>query len=408
MQKPLVAANEKPRRGRRRPRAAAQRGFSLAPPHLQFAGASLLTRRPAVGSGPSRLGALACSACAFRSDPVRRPRTGGPAQHSDFDSQVSPPVTLHVGGGATHTPFSQVSPDAGPRDWQEKVESVGELGGPPVVPEPGAAEPAARGRAGRPTRPRPPSRRGASTPTCRSWPPASRRSGDRGAAGRAHRAGRRADRAGPARAARRRPGAGDDGARRHDRRRRADRPGALPGYAEDRLVYAYATTPTDNRVLRLAPGEDPNRSSRHPARRPRQRRRAGDRREERAAGGHRLGRASPGRRIAGRASCCGSTRWAARPRTTRTRRRRSSAPACALRPGCARRAATIWVTDPPGARDVLYRAAPGRAGRPGLDAGRTGRGWAGAWRSTGCCWWRRPTARSVFVLRPGPKRRVHR
>jgi len=30
-----------------------------------------------------------------------------------------------------------------------------------------------------------------------------------------------------------------------------------PGYAEDRLVYAYATTPEDNRVLRLAPGEEP-------------------------------------------------------------------------------------------------------------------------------------------------------
>jgi glucose/arabinose dehydrogenase len=30
-----------------------------------------------------------------------------------------------------------------------------------------------------------------------------------------------------------------------------------PAYAEDRLVYAYATTPTDNRVLRLAPGEEP-------------------------------------------------------------------------------------------------------------------------------------------------------
>ena len=30
-----------------------------------------------------------------------------------------------------------------------------------------------------------------------------------------------------------------------------------PGYAEDRLVYAYATTAEDNRVLRLAPGEEP-------------------------------------------------------------------------------------------------------------------------------------------------------
>lgn len=30
-----------------------------------------------------------------------------------------------------------------------------------------------------------------------------------------------------------------------------------PGYAEDRLVYAYAGTPTDAQVLRLAPGEPP-------------------------------------------------------------------------------------------------------------------------------------------------------
>ncbi|WP_051233289.1 PQQ-dependent sugar dehydrogenase [Pseudonocardia asaccharolytica] len=30
-----------------------------------------------------------------------------------------------------------------------------------------------------------------------------------------------------------------------------------PSYAEDRLVYAYASTPEDNRVLRLAPGEPP-------------------------------------------------------------------------------------------------------------------------------------------------------
>ena len=28
-------------------------------------------------------------------------------------------------------------PDAGPRDWREKVEGAGELGGPPLVPDPG-------------------------------------------------------------------------------------------------------------------------------------------------------------------------------------------------------------------------------------------------------------------------------
>ena len=70
-----------------------------------------------------------------------------------------------------------------------------------------------------------------------------------------------------------------------------------PGYAEDRLVYAYATTADDNRVLRLAPGEEPKPVlTGHPARRAGQRRCAGDRRPQRAAGGHRLGRAPAGRR----------------------------------------------------------------------------------------------------------------
>jgi glucose/arabinose dehydrogenase len=30
-----------------------------------------------------------------------------------------------------------------------------------------------------------------------------------------------------------------------------------PSYAEDELIYAYVTTPTDNRVLRIAPGDQP-------------------------------------------------------------------------------------------------------------------------------------------------------
>ena len=45
-----------------------------------------------------------------------------------------------------------------------------------------------------------------------------------------------------------------------------------PAYAEDQLVYAYITTPTDNRVVKLAPGEPPKpvfvgipRGSRHNA-----------------------------------------------------------------------------------------------------------------------------------------------
>ena len=74
-----------------------------------------------------------------------------------------------------------------------------------------------------------------------------------------------------------------------------------PAYAEDRLVYAYATTADDNRVLRLAPGEEPKPVlTGHSAGRAGQRRCAGDRRPQRAAGGHRLGRSAAGRRVARR------------------------------------------------------------------------------------------------------------
>ena len=30
-----------------------------------------------------------------------------------------------------------------------------------------------------------------------------------------------------------------------------------PGYSEDQLVYAYVSTPSDNRVVRIASGEPP-------------------------------------------------------------------------------------------------------------------------------------------------------
>ena len=32
-------------------------------------------------------------------------------------------------------------PDNGPRDWKEKLENAGELGGPPVVPQPSTPPP---------------------------------------------------------------------------------------------------------------------------------------------------------------------------------------------------------------------------------------------------------------------------
>ena len=169
-----------------------------------------------------------------------------------------------------------------------------------------------------------------------------------------------------------------------------------PGYAEDRLVYAYATTPTDNRVLRLAPGEEPKPVL------------AGIPR-----GGRDNGGALP--RTAGMPPGChgaaGSPRtprrlpassahrpWAVPPRTTRTGRRRSTAPAFGHRAGSARRR-HVWITDKTGPRDVLYRATPGPLADPSWTW-RRGRVWRlrRAVRPAGD---RPDGARSVFVLRPG-------
>ncbi len=147
-------------------------------------------------------------------------------------------------------------PDTGQRDWQPKIEGTGELGGPPRMatpdtptPEPGGPAPS---RSEAPTEPT-----GCSDPdpqvvaTC----------------------------LGPVGAVAVLPdGAsalvGERTTGRVLRVRRGDRPvlvttvpvdatggGGLtglvlsPGYAEDQLVYAYVTTPVDNRVVKIPPGE---------------------------------------------------------------------------------------------------------------------------------------------------------
>lgn len=146
-------------------------------------------------------------------------------------------------------------PDQGPREWRDKLEGAGELGGPPLVPAPDSLPTPVPDQAGQP---------GGGTPaggcvdpdpqvvaTCLEpvgaiavLPDArSALVGER-ATGRVLRVQKGSepqlvatvpvDTAG---------GGGLTGLV------------LSPGYAEDRLVYAYVTTPTDNRVVRIAAGE---------------------------------------------------------------------------------------------------------------------------------------------------------
>lgn len=146
-------------------------------------------------------------------------------------------------------------PDNGPREWREKVESAGELGGPPVIPEPStpapSPEPEPRGGGAVPSGCVDPDPQVVATclqpvsaiavlPDSRSALVAER------ATGRVLRVQRGAD-----------PelvttvptdpsgGGGLTGLV------------LSPGYAEDQLVYAYVSTPSDNRVVRIASGEPP-------------------------------------------------------------------------------------------------------------------------------------------------------
>jgi glucose/arabinose dehydrogenase len=147
-------------------------------------------------------------------------------------------------------------PDVGSREWREKQENQGELGGPPVVPDKSS-----------PSQPPPPPQQpGGSAPptgcvdpdpqvvaTCLEPVSAIAVLPDGRSALVAERATGRVLRV----------------QRGNDPVLIATVPadpsggGGLtglvlsPGYAEDQLVYAYVTTPVDNRVVRIATGEEP-------------------------------------------------------------------------------------------------------------------------------------------------------
>ncbi len=147
-------------------------------------------------------------------------------------------------------------PDGGPHDWRDKVEGVGELGGPPAVANPPTGEPTPSAEADPSGAPRAPS--GCVDPdpqvvvTCLNPVGAVAVLPD----GLSALVGERTT----GRVLKVRQGVAptlvttipvDPSA------------GGLtglvlsPAYAEDQLVYAYVTTPTDNRVVKLAPGEPP-------------------------------------------------------------------------------------------------------------------------------------------------------
>jgi glucose/arabinose dehydrogenase len=147
-------------------------------------------------------------------------------------------------------------PDNGPREWREKLENSGELGGPPVIPEPSTPTPppeqgGEQGEGAPPTGCVDPDPQVVATclepvsaiavlPDGRSALVAER------ATGRVLRVQRGSD-----------PelittvptdpsgGGGLTGLV------------LSPGYAEDQLVYAYVSTPNDNQVVRIAAGEPP-------------------------------------------------------------------------------------------------------------------------------------------------------
>jgi glucose/arabinose dehydrogenase len=148
-------------------------------------------------------------------------------------------------------------PDDGPRDWRPAIEGAGELGGPPSVPAPGTPEPPPASGAPESGAPETP-------PACVDPDPQVVETclnpvgaiavlpdsqtalvGER-ATGRVLRVAKDRD---PVLVATVPVDAGGGGGLT----------GLVlsPSYAEDQLVYAYATTATDNRVVRIARGEPP-------------------------------------------------------------------------------------------------------------------------------------------------------
>jgi glucose/arabinose dehydrogenase len=292
-------------------------------------------------------------------------------------------------------------PDDGPRDWKEKVEGVGELGGPPVVPDSGEPSPPPEAPQGADpsTGPEPigcvdpdpqvvatclaPISAVAVLPDARTALVAER------STGRVLRVQRGVapvlvttvpvDSAG---------GGGLTGLV------------LSPGYAEDRLVYAYATTPSDNRVLRLAPGEDPKPVM------------TGIPRGTRDNGGALATDGKNALLVATGAAGLSPDAASLAGKLLRIDTLGRPAPdnpdptspvySSGLRaPGgvCAN-GSTVWVTDKAGPRDVLYRATPGALADPAWSWP-TRPGVAGCVAQSDLLVIAQTGARSVFVLRPG-------
>ena len=146
-------------------------------------------------------------------------------------------------------------PDEGPRDWRDKLEGAGELGGPPIIPEP--TQPGAPSPSTPPGAARAPSGCEDLDPqvvaTCLEpvgaiavLPDARAALVGERATGRILRVQRDSEPQLVATVAVDASGGGG-------------LTGLVlsPGYAEDQLVYAYVTTPQDNRVVRIAAGEPP-------------------------------------------------------------------------------------------------------------------------------------------------------
>ena len=308
-------------------------------------------------------------------------------------------VRRAIAGGCSPSRWPAARPSRrGPREWREKLE--GRRGARRACrSSPARGAPTGRSLPGRvrpvghcATRP------GATTPTCRSWPPASHRSRrSRCCRTRGPPRRRAGHRPGPARAARW-TRARDDGARRRDRGRRVQRPGALPRVrrrpARLRLRHHRRRQPG------AAPGSGrgANRSS------PGIPRGARDNGGALAADGRGALLVATG--SAGLPPDAGSLAGSSCDRHARPAGRGNPGPGVAdlqLRPArsgrvCARAARSGSPTIP-GSQDVLYRAVPGALGdpawtwpdRPGV---------AGCVAQPGLLLVAQTTARSVYVLRP--------
>ena len=292
-------------------------------------------------------------------------------------------------------------PDEGPRDWREKTENAGELGGPPVVPE--QEEPSPPPGPEQNTDPSAaPTPSGCTDPdpqvvaTCLDPVAAVAVLPDARSALVAERGGRvlRVQRGVNPTLVATVPVDTTGG-------------GGLtglvlsPGYAEDRLVYAYATTPTDNRVLRLAPGEDPKPVLTGIPRGPRDNggALATDGKDALFVATGSAGTNPDDKSLAGKLLRVDTLGRPARDNPDPASPIFSSglrAPGGVCTGGGA-----VWVTDHGPQRDVLYRAGPGALGEPGWTwTDRPGVGGCAA--QQGLLLVALSTGRAVFVLRPDP------